>query len=328
MAIYERFKRLTKEVNNIIITTHLFPDADGIGSQIALCEALNSLGKKTVCVNEEELLDRYKYLDPKGYVLSRKKFLEKYSPSDIEFTIIVDTNTLSLIGTNMDALVREIGPHTFVDHHPCSPEVHDANCIDTTMAATGQLVGNLITYLGIEFTKEMGLALYTAILIDTSSFRYPTVTGETHRTIAKCIDAGVFSPYAYNMIYGTKKVSHMQMLGTVLASAQTTEDESISWIVLKTEVLNRYDVDVEDTHAFINNLLILDNIKVACMFRELQNNKVKLSLRSAGNADVGIIARTLGGGGHDHSSATIMEGSVEEVVTKAILSIEQMLGKE
>ena len=201
------------------------------------------------------------------------------------------------------------------------------HCIDTTKAATGELVGELIEELGIKFTPAMALALYTAIIIDTSSFRYPTVSAGTHEMVSKLMLAGVKPPQAFNLINGTKKVNDMQLLGEVLSGSQTSKDESIAWISLTDDMIKKHKSDPEDTHGFINHLLILDNIKVACMFRQIDTN-VKVSLRSAiEEVDVGAMAQALGGGGHNHSAATIIEGKIEDVVPSTISKIELMLNK-
>lgn len=324
MRIKEHFKKLTKKANNIVITTHIHPDADGIGSQIALCMALRKLGKNAICVNEEPLFDRYRYLDPDNVIISLTEY-KKREFEEIDLFIVADTNSLPRIGTNVQELVLKARDLLFIDHHPCPKELQAIHCVDTKMAATGELVGNLIEAIGVEFDKDIALALYTAIIIDTSSFRYPTVTGDTHRIIAKLMDAGVKPPEAFNRINGTKKIGYMQLLGKVLSSAQTTKDESVAWITLSEEMIDFHDSDAEDTHGFINHLLILDNIKVACMFRKI-GNKVKVSLRSAvDDIDVGIMAQALGGGGHNHSAATILEGDFHEVVKITIKKIQAML---
>lgn len=324
MRIKEHFKKLTKKANNIVITTHIHPDADGIGSQIALCMALRKLGKNAICVNEEPLFDRYRYLDPDNVIISLEEY-KKNEFAEIDLFIVTDTNSLPRIGTNVQQLVLKSRDLLFIDHHPCPKELQAIHCIDTNMAATGELVGNLIEAVGVEFDQKIALALYTAIIIDTSSFRYPTVTGNTHRIIAKLMDAGVKPPEAFNRINGTKKIGYMQLLGKVLSSAQTTKDETVAWISLSEEMIDFHDSDAEDTHGFINHLLILDNIKVACMFRKI-GNKVKVSLRSAvDEIDVGIMAQALGGGGHNHSAATILEGDFNEVVKSTIKKIQAML---
>lgn len=322
MIKIDLFKSLVEKAQDIVITTHIHPDADGIGSEIALCMALKSIGKNAICVNEKPLMDRYRYLDPDNVVISAKEYKER--PQKIDLFIVTDTNSLERIGSTM----RTFTPHAknllFIDHHPAPKQLAAIHCIDTTQAATGQLVGTLIESLGVKFTKEMALPLYTAILIDTSSFRYPTVTGDTHRVLAKLLDTGIQPPEAYNYIYGTKKISYMQFLGVVLSGAQSVDDGKIAWIKLTEDQMHHYDVDTEDTHGFINHLLILNNIKVACMFRKV-GAQVKISFRSAGDFDVGIIAQALGGGGHDHSAATIMEGEIDEIISEVIPKISAML---
>lgn len=329
MEMYKKFKDAIDQADNIVITTHLFPDADGIGSQISLCFALRKLGKSAICCNEEPLLERYKYLDPDDLVVGLDQLPEKHKNADL--VIVVDTNTIFRTGERMRAFAEALKcPVFYIDHHPCSAAVHDNHCIDTTAAATGQLVGQLIQTLGVKFDEKIALPLYTAILIDTSSFRYPTVTAQTHRLIADLMDTGIQPPMAYNGIYGTKKIEHMHMLGSVLASANSNESEEVAWLSLTGEHMEKFDVDIEDTHAFINHLLILDNIKVACMFRD-DGNQVKVSLRSTGVIDVGIIAVHLGGGGHSHSAATLINkganDSLEDIIASTVKKIEDCLEK-
>lgn len=326
MKMIKQFESLTKAAKNVVISTHIIPDADGIGSEIALCMALRRVGIEAICVNEEPLLDRYRYLDPENCVICVEEYLKKPMGS-IDLFIVVDTNSLPRVGQKLQPIVMRAKNLLFIDHHPCAKELAALHCIDTDMAATGELVGKLIDSIGVPFDQHIALALYTAILIDTSSFRYPTVTANTHRLIARLMDAGINPPQAYNNIYGTKKVSYMKMLGTILSDTQTTEDESVAWITLDEEILNKFNVDSEDTHGFINNLLILDNIKVACMFRQI-GDTVKISLRSAGDVDVGVMAQAIGGGGHNHSAATLIEGKLEDVVASTIAKIQIMLSND
>ena len=326
MTIPTRFKLMIENAKNIVISTHIFPDADGIGSQIALCLAIRSIGKSAICVNEEILLERYHYLDPLKVVISTENYLNIYPNTKIDLFIVVDTNSVDRIGPFSKKIAEQASEILFIDHHPCPKEVMINHCIDTTKAATGELAGDLIASIGVKLTNEMALPLYTAVLIDTSCFRYPTVTGDTHRLIGSLMDTGVRPPHAYNMIYGTKKISFMKLLGKVLANAHTTKDEKIAWLTLTEDLLEKFHVDTEDTHAFINHLLVLDNIKVAIMFKEI-GSQIKISLRSVGDIDVGLMAKALGGGGHDHSAATLIEGKLDDVIKSTIEKIQILLAK-
>jgi phosphoesterase RecJ-like protein len=328
MSILDTFKSRIQVAEQILITTHEFPDADGIGSEISLCLALRELGKKCFCVNEEPLLERYQYLDKDQVVHGLRSFQESHPHFIPDLIIVVDTNTKLRVGAKLGQYFGESIPILYIDHHPCRGRNLPGHCIDVNAAATGQIVGEIIEHLGIKFTHKMALPIYTSIIIDTSSFRYPTVSASTHQLVAKLMKTGISPPEAYNGIYGTKRVHHMHLLASILNTASTNESETIAWILLKKNDIDRFAGDVEDTHAFINNLLILNNIKVACMFRD-DGIQMKMSLRSAGDYDVGMIAMALGGGGHSHSAATILtrrDGeSVESVIERAIKKIEEVL---
>jgi bifunctional oligoribonuclease and PAP phosphatase NrnA len=328
MEKFEKFTSAIKNAQNIVITTHLIPDADGIGSEISLCLALRKIGKQAICCNEEELLERYRYLDPGNTVIGLQR-INTYLTSKPDLIIVVDTNTIFRTGANFLQWAEDLNcPILYIDHHPCTQATLDDHCIDTKAAATGQLVGELIEKMGVEFDQQIALPLYTAILIDTSSFRYPTVTAKTHELIAKLMATGINPPEAYNGIYGTKNIQHLHMLGQVLMSTHCNESEQIAWIVLDRKDLEKFKIDIEDTHAFINHLLILDKIKVACMFRD-DGPRLKVSLRSSGDYDVGLIATALGGGGHSHSAATLIvknkSMTVDQIIQETISKIESLL---
>ncbi len=321
--VTQRFLTQVNKAQTIVITTHIYPDADGIGSEMALCLALQKIGKKAICVNEKKLNERYRYLDPKDVIKSYDEV--KDDIDKIDLLIVTDTNSLPRIGASVQELVLKTSNLLFIDHHPCPRELAAIHCIDIEKAATGELVADLITALGVEIDEDMALALYTSIIIDTSSFRYPTVTANTHKVISRLLESGVKPPQAFNLINGTKKIGYMKLVGNVLASAQTSKNEEVAWIILKDTDIADYDCDVEDVHGFINHLLILDNLKVALMFRQIEN-KVKVSFRSAHHAvDVGIMAQALGGGGHNHSAATVIDGDLKVIIDETIEKVEAML---
>lgn len=329
MTILDTFKSRIQAAQRILITTHEYPDADGIGSEISLCLALREFGKDAWCVNEEPLLERYQYLDPDHCVVGHHDFQKKHASFKPDLVIVVDTNTHARVGKELSQYIDGGNFKVlYVDHHPCRGRDLSNHCIDVTAAATGQMVGEMIEYLGVQFTKKIALPIYTAIIIDTSSFRYPTVSASTHRLVAKLMATGINPPEAYNGIYGTKRVHHMHLLGRILDTAATNSDESIAWMLLRKADIDKFAGDVEDTHAFINNLLVLNNIKVAVMFRD-DGPVIKMSLRSSGEFDVGTIALALGGGGHSHSAATILKKepgeTAEQVITRAIKRVEEIL---
>lgn len=317
MTIVDNFLSRIQGSQNIVVTTHDFPDADGIGSEISLTLALKAYGKNVICVNEEPLLERYRYLDTDHVVISLEDYKRDHTSFSPDLMIVVDTNSIDRVGPRLKKYFPQTTEILYIDHHPARGRDFAKHCLNVQAAATGELMGELIESLGVEITKKIALPLYTAIIIDTSSFRYPNVTARTHEMVAKLMSTGISPPEAYNGIYGTKKIPHMHLLGMILESAQMNAREDIAWILFKREDIDRFGSDVEDTHAFINHLLILANMRVACMFRD-DGDSVKVSLRSNGDLDVGLIAQKLGGGGHSHSAATVIikNGKATDVIVK------------
>lgn len=320
----EIFENFIRDQKKLYITTHIIPDADGIGSEIALCYGLESLGIDVQIVHEEPLLERYLYLDPK------KKIQSITQIKDIQSApwLVVDTNSHLRVGTKVSQSITNHATSTlYIDHHPCSKDLLKSHVIDTRAAATGELVALILKYFNIEFNKDIALALYSAIIIDTSSFRYPTVRPLTHQIVAELLSTGIKPSEVFNGINGTKKISHLHHLGRILSSAEINARESIAWITIKEKDMNEFSTDIEDTHGFINNLLILENVKVVCMFRD-DGHFVKASLRSSGDYDVGLIAMAIGGGGHSHSAASViakLDKSLETIIKECIQTIETII---
>ena len=334
MDFQKSFLAATQQAKSIVITTHTLPDADGIGSQLGLCLGLREAHKNVFCVNEEALPERYQYLDQLALIQSADQFSKINKNNSeleqdlvIDLLIVVDTNTTERIGVKVAKLITEKTKIIYIDHHPYQRLLGDGHLVDPTAAATGQLVSELLDALEIQMTPQLALPLYTAILIDTNSFRYPTVNHRTHQVVSNLLKTGISPSGAYNKIYGTKTIAHTHFLAEVLRNSQC--QSGIAWMHITKELQDKYKISAEESNAFINHLLVLDNIKVACMFREDEDN-IKLSLRSHGQIDVGEIAKALGGGGHSHAAATRFKlqkssDQTKELIKTTIEKIESLL---
>ena len=296
--------------DQMILTTHVNPDPDGIGSIVSLGRALQQLGKTVHIVIESPLWHKYRYLDPENSIQHLEDFLKldhKKIPLENYLLIVVDTHKLSRTGFNTGQQLKQLKHVMYIDHHPhSSQDQTNEHFIDDKAAATGEMIATLISTLGVPFDDIMALNLYTSILVDTNVFRYPSVTGNTHRLIAEFLDHGIPSHTAYNLINGAKKLTNMHLLGHILKNTQVGPLGIVAWIWIQEIDLRDYNSDLEDTHAYINNLLALEGVRVACMFRQ-DGPRIKLSMRSHGDIDVGEIAIQFGGGGHSHSAATVLE---------------------
>ncbi len=320
--------------NHILLTTHSFPDADGVGSMIALYYALIKLNKKVYCYIDESLSERFLKIDEEKIIkplidlpdnLKPQLGSKKSKKKKFDLAIILDTHTFLRTGKNMiHHLTSWDVPMLYVDHHPTKLEALGEHCIDTSASATAEIIGHIIEAYKIPFTKRMALALYTAIVIDTSSFRYPSVSSKTHLLVSKLLSSGITAHESYGIIYSGRTINHLQFLGHVLASAQINERNDFAYLIVTGKKLKESNINIEETHSYINNLLIIDGIKVAAMFR-VEDEFIKISFRSIGHYDVGELASYLGGGGHSHSAATsisVAKKNINELLEDLIRTID------
>jgi len=324
MVNLQRFKSLISKAKIIVITTHVGPDADGIGSQIALALALRQLGKQVYCINEEDLQSRYKYLDKKNVVRGSNDFQRK-KIKKIDLFIVVDANSIDRIGDNLKELSQKSVDLLFIDHHPTSEEFIALHCIDTSSAATGEIIAKLIKEMKISFSFEMALALYTSIIINTSSFQYYTISSSTHHTVSTLLETGISPPLAMKEIYGQTDINFYHFLGKVLSKTKTSKSNKLIYVEISSKELQAYNIDPEDTHGIINQLISYKPAEIICMFREIDKAVTKVSFRSMGKINVGSIAQALGGGGHSHSAATIINLPLKKCISHVLDKVEFIL---
>lgn len=331
--LYFELGNQIRSAKRILCTTHINPDADGIGSAAALCLGLKDIHKKTSLILEHKLHKKYHHLVHLFNYIEYEtdhSLTEESVIKDYDLILVIDTNQISRTGPKISQLLQKHPNIIYIDHHPFDQHDSTQHYIDIRASATGEMIGHLLSELNIPFNKSIALALYTAILIDTNVFRYPSVTADTHRLIAKLLDTGLTVTEAYNVFHGSKKIHHMHLLGHILKNTQINASGTVAWIWITEADLAEYQSELEDTNAYINNLLSLDGIKVACMFRE-EGNKTKISLRSHGDVDVATIAQSFGGGGHSHSAAALMTKNhnfnKDKICSHSIIIIEEYLKK-
>ena len=210
--------KLIIDAKNIILTTHTVPDPDGIGSVIALSHALKKIKKNVTIILEKELSPKYSYLDNDKQI---KSFKNKIKINNIDLFIVMDANNLDRVGDKVKTINQKSKELLFIDHHPCTPEVKAVHLIDTSFVATGEIVAYLIKHLDIKMDKKIALSLYTAILIDTSSFNYPTMKSRTHKIIAELIDAGVSPREAFRMVNTQQDLGFIHLTGIILKNCKS-----------------------------------------------------------------------------------------------------------
>jgi len=312
--------------NNFIITTHVNPDADAIGSQLAIAYILKKINKKINLINYSALPYNLKFLDVDNLI-------EQYNPElhdDIikksECLIVVDLNRLNRT-VKMEKVLREFsGEIIFIDHHEFPENINQLLLLDTNYSSTGELIYDLINYTKIvEIDKNIADSLYSAIMTDTGSFRFDRTTSDTHKKIADLIDKGANPNKLYENIYDQGELSRLNLLGLVLSEIKTIYDGKLAYMLVTQEMLIKTNCNEEEVDGFINYCISVKGVRIGVLFFELKNG-IKISFRSRGEIAVNKLASEFGGGGHLNAAGTrLYNCTLNEYFDKVLVAAEKYL---
>ena len=274
------------------IATHISPDGDALGSSIALSLALESLGKETIIYDKDPVPEFYKFLP--GHERFTSSVSIKSSTSNL---ILLDCNEIERTGIEKIEFVSS----AVIDHHETEKEFGDIKWIEPHAAATGLMLFYVIRELGVKITKEIAINLYAAIAIDTGTFRYSNTTPEVLRVAAELIEAGADPSYIAESLYETWSESRFRLLLKVLNTLEINNGIAITLVTL--DMFKETGALVEDTENFVGFPRLLKSVRISALFREVENNYYKISLRSRGRGmNVAKIAAAFGGGGHRNAA--------------------------
>jgi len=300
-----------KSEEKYFIVTHINPDGDAIGSSLALSMALEMLGKETFLYVRDPIPEFYHYLPSYEMFTNSISSLVTHHSS----LILIDCNTpkrAEIEGLSFKSSV-------VIDHHETEKAFGDIQWIVPEASATGMMVFYLIKELGISITREMAINLYSAIAIDTGTFRYGNTTPEAFKIAADLVEAGASPAYISNRLYETWSKERFALFSMTLNTLEIRGAVAITYVTQ--EMYQKTGTGSGDTENFPSFPRIIKDVKVSAFFRELGVNSWKVSLRSKGDINVAIIASQLGGGGHKNAAGFVIKsdlGSAKETLLKTL----------
>lgn len=317
-------KNLLKSPQKTVIIGHKNPDGDAIGSSLGLSFFLKDLGHEATVIMPNDFPDFLKWLPGVDDVVVHEKETEKSTKyiedADVIFTL--DFNSLDRAGDLQFILQKCKAKFVMIDHHQQPSDYAVATYSEVSMSSTCEMVFHFIDALGHSenLTKEVAINLYTGIMTDTGSFRYPSTTPTTHRVTAKLIEAGADSAKIHQEVYDTNSMGRMKLLGHALNNLHVLEEYNTAYITLTQKDLDDHNFKKGDTEGFVNYALSIKGIVFAVIFIEnKQENIVKMSLRSKGSFSVNDVAREhYSGGGHINAAGGKSSQSLNETVTEFI----------
>jgi len=298
MINFRKLEDIISNNNSFLLTTHVNPDADAIGSEIAFYRILNQLGKEVFIINHSQTPYNLEFLDSEKKI---EKFnSEKHSAlfDKVDVLAALDFNRSERMVSMQQAFDKSSQLKICIDHHQSPEDFVDHQFIDTEYSATGHILFDLIKQTGIVLlNKSIAYPIYAAIMTDTGSFRFERTTSNLHRIIAELLDLGVDPGEVYDKIYDECKFSKFKLLGRTLDTIELIADDRIGYMTITQKTFRELNALESDTDSFVNYPLSVEKVVVSMLFIELKNG-FKVSFRSKGKIPVNKFAEQYGGGGH------------------------------
>ena len=315
---------LLNEPKDIVIVGHKNPDGDAVGSCLGLYFFLKKLGHNPTVIVPNDFPDFLKWLPGSETILIYEKNSEQsescISEADLIFTL--DFNSLGRIGSMQEPLEQSNATFVMIDHHQQPGDYAVATYSDTSMSSTCEMVYVFMESLqGLHLLdSKIATNLYTGIMTDTGSFRFPSTSASTHRRIASLIEAGANNAKIHQNIYDTSSPDRMKLLGVALKNLVILPEFKTAYISLTQKDLDENKFKKGDTEGFVNYALSIKGIVFAVIFIEnKQESIIKMSLRSKGDFSVNEVARThYHGGGHINAAGGRSSHSLNKTISEFI----------
>ncbi|MHC4325308.1 MAG: DHH family phosphoesterase [Planctomycetota bacterium] len=312
---FQKAFELINKSNNILITAHTKPDGDACGCIAAMCDAFGALGKKVTPLMLSAAPQWYGFLfSEMPAVLGEDVRLDELTAGrfdSFDLIIIVDTNSHSQLAKFNDYLKQNDKPVLVLDHHQTSDGLGDVELVDSDAAATGLIVLELLKYAGRPITEKIAEALFVAMATDTGWFQFSNADSRIYRACAEMIEAGVKPTRIYDHLYLNFSYSRFKLMAGILDKLELYLDGRYAAMQISLQDLARTGAEYSDTENLINECHRIDTVEASALFIELNDGRIRCSLRSRGPLDVSKIAAKFGGGGHTMAAGTFLPGPIE-----------------
>lgn len=315
---YAAARALVESARRLVLTTHVQPDADGIGSEVALARWLRSEGKEATIVNPNPTPRRFRFLEEVAPVeaFEPDRCDELLSAADL--LVVLDISVPERLGL-LEPLVRRHALRTLIiDHHADPARIPGVDVRDAQAAATGEIIYRLLTAWGAEIDPPIATALYAAIAYDTGGFRYGNTRASSHEIAADLLRRGADIITVRRQLFESMSESRTRLLARAFSTFERSASGRVAWVALSRATLQAVGADSEDVDGVAEALRAIEGVEVAIVAREIREGATKISFRSRGEDDVNVFALRFGGGGHKNAAGAFVEKPLGEVVALVV----------
>lgn len=299
----------------VLISSHVRPDPDAIGSVLALREAVLQLGGMPTCILEDECPIRCKSLPGANELLVSNECAEL---AKFDTVIIVDSGNRERIG-DVEAFISASARVANIDHHVSNTRFGHLVFLDCDAAASGEVLYKIFVELGLRLTPSIATNLLAGILTDTGRFRHSNTSPSSLRVAAELVEAGASLTQLTDQLYFSIPAKDLFSTSQILSSLEFFDDGQISTMFVPR------DYAVEDPDNLIDLGRAIEGVEVAVLFSEMKDSRIRVSMRSKSRVNVSEIAERFGGGGHERAAGFRMYGTMETVQQRLIPVLSEAL---
>jgi len=302
-----------------VVSSHSRPDGDSIGSSVSMALALRALGKEARVVHKDRA--PAPLLGLPG--VSGIEIADR-AGDDFEAGIIMECGELArtgVAGLEGRFLIN-------IDHHPGNSGFGQINWFDSSAAACGEMVFDLIRALDVPLSVEIATHIYLAVLTDTGSFHYSSISPRTFDICRLTLEAGVDPVQVARTVYDSNNMGRLKLFGCVLNAMRTDHSGRIAILHLDHEMAREAGGTYDDTEGLINEPLTVKEIQAVVFFKQIEGDEYRVSMRSKGDVDIGAIARELGGGGHKNAAGCTVTGKIDALQQTLVKKMEDAVERQ
>jgi len=319
---YQNIISILQEKEDFLISTHVRPDGDSMGSVLVLAEILDDYQKKYQILIDDCIPRKLNYL--KG--ITR---IQQYNPEtayqSFRNIITLDSSDLDRIG-RVSSLLEGNENIINIDHHPGNAHYGHINLVDAHKSSTVELVYPLVELSGIPWTPDLSTMIYTGILSDTGRFLFANTSSDALFICAEMVRHGANPSFISEMLYNRNTPETMRAYAKALSSLEFHLDDQVTCICLANDHFTHSDSI--DTEGFVDTIAGIESVKASFFIMEKDDHEFRISFRSKGEVDVNRIASIFGGGGHVRASGCQMKGSLQQVKEKILEALSQYIKKK
>jgi bifunctional oligoribonuclease and PAP phosphatase NrnA len=307
----------------VVLTTHVNADGDGVGSEIGLWHLLTARGLQVAIANPTGIPERFDFLVPDGADVSDRAVRE-IERADV--IVVLDIGDLSRLGDLGHAVQARRVPTVCIDHHispgslPPGPRL-----IAPEATATAELVFDLASALTWPLPVESARALYVGLLTDTGGFRFSNTSARALRVAAALLERGVDPEGIYESVYASAPEGRVRLTAEVLQTLVVEPEVGLAWVTVPPDALERHDATPDDLDGIVEFPRSIAGVRLALLFRQIANGRIKVSFRSMGAVNVAELAQQFGGGGHRKAAGASFEGTMGDVEAKVLAAARDYL---